>query len=244
MKRHLLGMGVGFGLLLGVAVPALAAPGFATGNVNLRAGPGTGYPQVVVVPNGAPVEIFGCLQGYGWCDVGFNGVRGWVSSGYLQYLYEGRRVPFTQYYGRAGVPVVGFTFGDYWGEHYRDRPWFADRDRWGGPPPRGPRGLGWDRGGPPGPGFDPARGGRPDWDRGPGRGPEFRGGPDRGPEFRGGPDRAAERGPDRGPVPEFRGGPGGPGGGERGPRPGEDRGRGDHGPGDNRGPPGGPPGPR
>jgi uncharacterized protein YraI len=129
---------IGFGLMLGTALPALAAPGFATGNVNLRAGPGTGYPEVVVVPNSAPVEIFGCLQGLSWCDVGFDGVRGWVSSSYLQYSYQGRRVPFSRYYGQTGVPVVGFQFGNYWGEHYRDRPWFTDRDHWGGPGRGGP----------------------------------------------------------------------------------------------------------
>lgn len=135
MRRKLLVWAAGLGLVLGAAVPALAAPGFATGNVNLRAGPGTNYPQVVVVPNGAPVEIFGCLTGYGWCDVGFNGVRGWVSSGYLQFALRGRRVPFARYYGQTGVPVVEFQFRDYWGEHYRERPWYAEEDRWGYPPP-------------------------------------------------------------------------------------------------------------
>lgn len=72
--RHVASLAIGLGMVLSAAVPALAAPGFATGNVNLRAGPGNGYPQVVVVPNNAPVEIFSCLQGYGWCDFSFDGV--------------------------------------------------------------------------------------------------------------------------------------------------------------------------
>lgn len=197
MRRSVLGLVAGLAGLIGLTAAATAAPGFATGNVNLRAGPGTGYPQVVVVPNAAPVEIFGCLQGYGWCDVGFNGVRGWVSSGYLQYSSGGRRVPFARYYGQAGVPVVGFEFGNYWGEHYRDRPWFTDRDRWGGPP----RGRGYG----PGRDYDRAyeRGRDREFDRGPDRGfdrgPErgFDRGPDRGPER--GFDRGADRGFDRGP---------------------------------------------
>lgn len=197
MRQNMKRLAIGFGLMLGTALPALAAPGFATGNVNLRAGPGTGYPEVVVVPNRAPVEIFGCLQGYSWCDVGFDGVRGWVSSGYLQYSYQGHRVPFARYYGRAGVPVVGFQFGNYWGEHYRDRPWFTDRDRWGRP------GQG-------GPGYGPAGGREPGWGRrliqGPDRGPGFDRGPgelDSGPRFDrgpGGPDRGLDRDPR-----EFRG---------------------------------------
>ncbi|MGI4951948.1 MAG: SH3 domain-containing protein [Janthinobacterium lividum] len=222
MRLPALRLVLGLGALAATALPALAAPGFATGNVNLRAGPGTGYPQVVVVPNSAPVEIFGCLQGYGWCDVGFNGVRGWVSAGYLQYAYQGRRVPFANYTAQAGVPVVAFRFGDYWGEHYRDRPWFADQDRWGGPRrgpgfgPAGDRGRDFDRGpgrdfdhgpgrdfgrGPGGPGFDRGPGG-PGFDRGLG-GPGF----DRGPGGPGGPgfDRGPGRGPDRGPPDGPRG---------------------------------------
>ncbi|WP_308219921.1 SH3 domain-containing protein [Roseomonas populi] len=139
-------------LLLGLANPASAAPGFATGSVNLRAGPGTSYPKVVVVPAGAGVEIFGCLAGYSWCDVGFGGVRGWVSSSYLQYTYEARRVPLPRYAPQSGVPIVTFSFGDYWRDNYRGRSWYAERDRWGGPPPRAayaPPGPGW-RPGPPG----------------------------------------------------------------------------------------------
>ncbi|WP_338661819.1 SH3 domain-containing protein [Pararoseomonas sp. SCSIO 73927] len=143
-------------LLIGLAAPASAAPGFATGNVNLRAGPGTTYPKVVVVPTGAGVEIFGCLQGYSWCDVGFGGVRGWVSSNYLQYTYEARRVPLPRYAPQSGVPIVTFSFGDYWRDNYRDRSWYTERDRWGGPPPRAayappPPGPGWRPGPPPGP---------------------------------------------------------------------------------------------
>lgn len=64
MRRKLLAWGGGVALALGLAVPALATPGFATGNVNLRAGPGTNYPQVVV-PNGAPVEISGPVRAGG-----------------------------------------------------------------------------------------------------------------------------------------------------------------------------------
>ncbi len=43
---------------------AEASDGFVTGDVNLRAGPGTDYPRITVLPEGAPVEIYGCLSGY------------------------------------------------------------------------------------------------------------------------------------------------------------------------------------
>ncbi|MBP0493490.1 SH3 domain-containing protein [Pararoseomonas indoligenes] len=224
-------------LLLGLANPASAAPGFATGSVNLRAGPGTTYPKVVVVPSGAGVEIFGCLEGYSWCDVGFGSVRGWVSSNYLQYTYEARRVPLPRYAPQSGVPIVTFSFGDYWRDNYRGRSWYTERDRWGGPPPpraaygRAP-GPGpdwrpdWREGRPGGPGprgdWRDDRPGRPaDWrdDRGGPRDDRGPGGRDferRGPEGRGPEGRGFEgRGPE-GRGPEGRG-PGGRGPDDRGP---------------------------
>jgi uncharacterized protein YraI len=118
-----------------MAAPASAAPGFATGDVNLRAGPGTQYPRVVVVPGAAEVEIFGCLPGYGWCDVGFAGVRGWVSSSYLQVAYEGQRYVGPTYVPRVGVPIVTYRADDYWDRYYRDRPWYGERQRWVSVPP-------------------------------------------------------------------------------------------------------------
>ncbi|WP_282615030.1 SH3 domain-containing protein [Roseomonas gilardii] len=169
--RMVLGLGLGLGLALGVAAPALAAPGYATGNVNLRAGPGPSYPRVAMIAAGAPVEIFGCLDGYNWCDVGVGGARGWVAGSYLQYAYQGQRVLVPEYGPRIGVPIIGFDFGDYWGRYYRGRPWYSVHDRWGGPPPPphrpGPP-PGW-HGRPPGPGWGPP--GRPPGPEGEHRGP-------------------------------------------------------------------------
>jgi uncharacterized protein YraI len=56
--------------LLAAALPGLAAaaPGYTTGNVNLRAGPSVAYPAVVTVPFGAPVQIVSCVAGWSWCD--------------------------------------------------------------------------------------------------------------------------------------------------------------------------------
>jgi len=186
-------------LALGLAAPAAAAPGFATSPAELRAGPGVEYPPVAFIPGGVPVEILGCLQGYDWCDVGYGPSRGWLPAGYLQYVYQNRGLPLVEYGPRFGVPVVGFSLGDYWGHHYRDRPWYAERDRWRGPPPRAEF-----RGPPP-----------PDWRRDgpPGRGPDWRDG--RGPDWRDGrhDGRADWRDDRRGPPPA----PGrGPGEGDRG----------------------------
>ena len=121
----------GAALIAALAVPTLAnaAPGFATGNVNLRAGPSTGYPVITTLYAGAPVEIIGCLSGWDWCDVGFNGTRGWVSGNYLQAVYQERRVYLPTYAPQVGLPVISFSFG-YWDNHYSGRPFYRDRDRW------------------------------------------------------------------------------------------------------------------
>ncbi len=208
--------------LLGMAGSAVAAPGFTTDGVNLRAGPGLDYPPVVPLPPGTPTEIYGCLPGWSWCDVAAEGARGWVAGSRLQVFYGDQRVLLPYYAPRIGLPVIGFNFGDYWGHNYRDRPWFADRDRWGG-----------NRGRPPGPG--------PGYGPGPGRGPGPAG---YGPGGYGpggyGPGGYGPGGPPPGPRgpggPEFEHGPRGPEGGPPGregpgPRPDYDR----------RGPDGGPP---
>lgn len=132
---------LGAGLVMAVALPALAeaANGYATANVNLRAGPSTGYPAVTVIPAGAGVDIYGCMSGANWCDVGFAGIRGWVSGSYLQATYQQRRVYVgPEYYRPLGIPSVTFSVGNYWDRHYRSRDFYRDRDRWD-------RDRGWDR---------------------------------------------------------------------------------------------------
>lgn len=128
-----------------VAAPAVASasPAQVTANVNLRAGPGTQYYPVVVLPAGAPVELYGCLQSYTWCDVAYGRDRGWVSSRYLSTFYSG---PVYRPRPYRSVPYLTFNFG-YWDNHYTDRPWYRNRPR-----------SDWDRG--PDWGRD-----RPDWDR-------------------------------------------------------------------------------
>lgn len=140
------------GLLALTGAAAAQTPGFVTTNVNLRAGPSTSYPAVTVLGAGTPLDIFGCLEGYSWCDVNWRGYRGWVAATYLQYDYRGRRVYLPDYAPTIGVPIVGFSVNNYWGRYYRDQPWYDDRYRWapppGGRPPPPPPG-GWY--GPPGP---------------------------------------------------------------------------------------------
>ncbi|QEE45453.1 SH3 domain-containing protein [Rhizobium sp. WL3] len=115
------------------ALPAVAeaAAAFSTANVNMRSGPSTRYPAVIVVPAGSRVNIQGCMSSANWCDVSFAGYRGWVSGSYLQTTYSQRRVSVgPQYYRPLGIPTVTFSIGRYWDDHYRGRPFYRDRDRW------------------------------------------------------------------------------------------------------------------
>ncbi|MFL0690629.1 MAG: SH3 domain-containing protein [Agrobacterium tumefaciens] len=110
---------------------AEAASAFSTANVNMRSGPSTRYPAVIVIPSGSRVNVQGCLSSANWCDVAFAGYRGWVSGSYLQTTYSQRRVRVApQYYRPLGIPTVTFSIGRYWDDHYRGRPFYRDRDRW------------------------------------------------------------------------------------------------------------------
>jgi uncharacterized protein YraI len=131
--------------------PAEAAPprpnGYPVTNVNLRAGPNTDFPVIVTVPNRAWISIIGCLADYGWCDVFFEGNRGWMRSIYLAGWYQGHYYPLRDYAPQLGYPVITFDIGTYWDAYYRGRPFYADRARWGAPRQEGwvDRGAFYDR---------------------------------------------------------------------------------------------------
>jgi uncharacterized protein YraI len=129
------------GFILAVALGVLAAPdsafayqAFVTTGASLQAGPGDDYPPVADISGGEPVELYGCIGGYAWCDIAFRGYRGWFSGRLLTYPYEGQRMPLLGFGGQAGVPVVEFSLEDYWGRFYRDRPFYRDRAHWAGAP--------------------------------------------------------------------------------------------------------------
>lgn len=119
-----------FALLLAVPVMAVAADGYVTGNVNLRAGPDVGYPVISVLPAGTPVAVQGCTQDWGWCDVIAYNDRGWMAGNFIQYDYDNQPVLLPQYGAQIGIPIVSFVISTYWDDYYRDRPFYRDRDRW------------------------------------------------------------------------------------------------------------------
>jgi uncharacterized protein YraI len=118
------------GLML--SSPAMAQfDAYTRADLNLRVGPGTQYGVIDVIPAGYPVEVYGCLEAYEWCDINWDGLRGWVSARYL--VQPGTTVYLPQYAPRIGVPIISFSFGAYHDRYYRDRPWYRERHgRWRG----------------------------------------------------------------------------------------------------------------
>lgn len=117
-------------VLLAAPAAASAQTAFTTNDVNMRAGPGVEYPRVATIPEDESVDIYGCLRGFNWCDVGWEGDRGWVNANFLSYSYGGRYVTVDEWGPRIGLPLIGFEVRDYWGRYYRDRPWWEQRTRY------------------------------------------------------------------------------------------------------------------
>ena len=119
-------------LLVLALAPALAcaADGYVTASVNLRAGPDIGYPRIATIPVGYDIRVYGCTAGWGWCDVGWRGDRGWIVGSYIEFYDDGGYQPLPAYGARVGIPIVSFTIALYWSSHYRHRPFYRQRDDW------------------------------------------------------------------------------------------------------------------
>lgn len=76
-----------FGVLLSSAVTAQTTASAYT-DLNLRAGPGTEYEIVGVIPAANAVTVEGCLDASNWCRVAYGDVNGWASGDYLTAMVE------------------------------------------------------------------------------------------------------------------------------------------------------------
>ena len=135
MRRALLLASV---LSAGLLAPTLAVAqyyGYATRNVNVRAGPDRSYPLVGWLQDGTEIEIFGCLDTWRWCDIQGGVYRGWVYSGFLAYPYEGGWATILETGPESGLPMLSFTLDVYWDSYYTTWPWYDQWPWWTSRPP-------------------------------------------------------------------------------------------------------------
>ncbi|WP_193227752.1 SH3 domain-containing protein [Aureimonas psammosilenae] len=128
VRRILKSLALGLGLALTAGAASAATSAVVTNDLNIRTGPAANYQRYGTIPAGDEVRVYGCLRGYNWCDVGWNGERGWVHGAYLAYLgrqYYRQTIPRVAV--RVGVPVYGFDPYDYHRRYYTGRSWYRDR---------------------------------------------------------------------------------------------------------------------
>ena len=118
-----------------VPLPVWAQFAVTTQAVNVRAGPDRSFPLVTWLRAGTHVTVFGCTSGWRWCDVAAGRDRGWVYARYLSMRQGNRSTPIFGNGARLGIPIVSFVIGSYWDSHYRNRPWWNERDHWAARPP-------------------------------------------------------------------------------------------------------------
>ena len=119
MQKHFVIQAIAGGASLMVLSGAAFAQvqAYTNAPVDVYAGPAPDYPVVAEVPEGVPLTVMGCVEGYSWCDVAAPDLRGWVYGGSLSYPYQGANVPVMTYGVQIGLPVVVFSVDSYWG-HY------------------------------------------------------------------------------------------------------------------------------
>jgi len=81
IRRKIVASGLAVLATVATAAAAAAAPAYATNNVNVRSGPGTGYQIVDSLRRGERVDVQYCRGS--WCYVEKQGPDGWVSANYL-----------------------------------------------------------------------------------------------------------------------------------------------------------------
>ena len=91
------------------AAPALAQQAATvTTDLNLRAGPGSTYEIRGVIPADASVEITGCIEGYNWCEVSYDGQTGFAYGEYLDVMAGDAPVAVPQAATQVEINTVTF----------------------------------------------------------------------------------------------------------------------------------------
>jgi uncharacterized protein YraI len=129
MTRFISVFAMALALLLAAGPAKAAITAYSAGTVNMRAGPGTNFPVVATIKGARQIGVHGCVQGWSWCEVTWNGRRGWVSASRINASFRSRRVSLYDYGPRLGLPVVSFSQRSYWDRYYRGESFYrGDRD--------------------------------------------------------------------------------------------------------------------
>lgn len=86
-------------LSLSYAAQAQSITAYTGADLNLRTGPGTQYPVILSMPQGAQVVVDYCEPTENWCFLNWAGVQGWASARYLT-----SAPPYGQYPGQPAYP--------------------------------------------------------------------------------------------------------------------------------------------
>lgn len=84
----------------------------ATTDLNVRAGPGPGYPVLGTIPIDGDAVLHGCIEASQWCQVTAGDLEGWAYSDYLIADNSGVEVVLTERPAEMDVPVVTYRDTD------------------------------------------------------------------------------------------------------------------------------------
>ncbi len=137
LSKKIIAAGFAALALLATSVAASAAPAFATGNINVRSGPGTGYRAIDTLRRGERVDVQYCEGS--WCFIEKGGPDGWVSASYLDRGRPNRPGPGPGW-GNGPGWNNGPGHGPGWGNN---RPGWGNRPGWDNRPGWGNNRPGW-----------------------------------------------------------------------------------------------------
>ncbi len=113
-----------------VSTAAFAANGSTSQGVEIQAGPGSEYPDVMRLAPNLKITIHACTRAWDWCDIEWRGNRGWAPAAALDYRLDDTLLPVSDFGPRVGLPQVEFNLTRYWDANYRQRPWYSQRQEW------------------------------------------------------------------------------------------------------------------
>jgi uncharacterized protein YraI len=97
---------------------------------DLRSGPDASFPVVASIPANATMTVEGCLQNRSWCDVSWNGQRGWLPGDTIQTVYQAKPVIIRNVGPDMVIPVETYSTATYWDTNYKNAPFYTQREHY------------------------------------------------------------------------------------------------------------------